>query len=91
MSVNIKEASLQNIRDALAGAFSLNVIHEPAILWLNKYGLLIDKFNGSSFQQKTLKYMLKRNQRIWGIAETPLFILKAISLLDSKLKYFSVN
>jgi len=71
MSVNIKEASLQNIRDALAGAFSLNVIHEPAILWLNKYGLLIDKFNGSSFQQKLLSICSRGIKEFGGLRKLP--------------------
>lgn len=41
---NFKEAKLISIRDALAGAFLLNVVHEPASVELFKYGLLKPKY-----------------------------------------------
>jgi hypothetical protein len=40
ISINLKKANLETIRNALAGAFLLNVIHEPAALQLFDYGLL---------------------------------------------------
>jgi hypothetical protein len=43
-SKNFKEAKLKTVRDALAGAFLLNVIHEPASLRLFDYGLLKPKY-----------------------------------------------
>ena len=40
LGVNFKEANLKNTLNALAGAFLLNVTHEPSILRLFKYGVL---------------------------------------------------
>ena len=40
VSLNIEKANLKNTRDALAGAFLLNVIHEPAFRRLFKLGIL---------------------------------------------------
>lgn len=40
VGLNIKKANLKNARDALAGAFLLNVIHVPAALRLFKYHIL---------------------------------------------------
>jgi len=73
VSFTLKDANLKNTWDALASAFLLNVIHEPAILRLNKYGMLKSKY-GDTFLQKTLEVMLMKKQKIWGILETPLFI-----------------
>jgi hypothetical protein len=41
---NFKEAKLKTIRDALAGAFLLNVVHEPAALRLFDHGMLKPKY-----------------------------------------------
>jgi hypothetical protein len=41
---NFKEAKLKTVRDALAGAFLLNVVHEPSALRLFSYGLLKPKY-----------------------------------------------
>jgi hypothetical protein len=43
-SLNFKKANLKNVRDALAGAFLLNVVHKPAILRLFKYGVAKSKY-----------------------------------------------
>jgi hypothetical protein len=43
-SENFIEAKIITIRDALAGAFLLNVIHEPASLRLSDYGLVKPKY-----------------------------------------------
>lgn len=43
-SDNFKEANLKNVRDTLAGAFLLNVIHIPAALRLFNYGLFKQKY-----------------------------------------------
>jgi hypothetical protein len=45
-----KEATLETVRDALAGAFLLNVIHKPARKRLFDYGLLTPKYQqGTTF------------------------------------------
>jgi hypothetical protein len=41
---NFKEAKLTFVKDALAGAFLLNVVHKPASVELFKYGLLKPKY-----------------------------------------------
>jgi hypothetical protein len=42
--LNFKKANLENVRDALAGAFLLNVVHKPAILRLYEYGVAKSKY-----------------------------------------------
>ncbi len=44
VSISLKKANLQNVRDALAGAFLLNVIHAPSSRRLFKYGLIKPKY-----------------------------------------------
>jgi len=58
----------------LAGAFLLNVIHEPAILRLAKFGLLKSKLVRSAMRTDTIKKLLKNKQRIWAFIETPIFL-----------------
>ena len=48
---NFKEAKLKTVRDALSGAFLLNVIHEPAANRLATYGLLKAKYAPKGFGQ----------------------------------------
>lgn len=48
---NFKEAKLKTVRDALAGAFLLNVIHKPAAERLFQYGLLKEKYLRIGFEQ----------------------------------------
>lgn len=43
-SQNFKMATLKTARDALAGAFLLNVVHKPAILRLFEYGIAKSKY-----------------------------------------------
>jgi hypothetical protein len=87
VGINIREANLKNTRDALAGAFLLNVIHKPAILRLNDYGVLkwppepIEGEFAGVFDhalvrvpRHTLEEMLESNQDLWAFVETPLFI-----------------
>jgi hypothetical protein len=45
-----EKATLKQTRDALAGAFLLNVIHEPASLRLFDYGLLKPKYGQEGFE-----------------------------------------
>ena len=44
ISANLSKATLNAVRDALAGAFLLNVVHEPSALRLFDYGLLKPKY-----------------------------------------------
>lgn len=48
LSDNLKEASLRNPVDALAGAFLLNVRHIPALIRLYRFGLIKMQWNGES-------------------------------------------
>ena len=41
---SFSKANLKNVRDALAGAFLLNVIFEPSISRLDKHGIVKDKY-----------------------------------------------
>jgi len=45
-----EKVTLRQTRDALAGAFLLNVIYEPASLRLLKYGLLKPKYRPEGFE-----------------------------------------
>jgi hypothetical protein len=59
---NFKEAKLKTVRDALAGAFLLNVIHEPSADRLFKYGLLKEKYLPKGFGQMHDKFRGKEVQ-----------------------------
>jgi len=73
VGVNIKDANLQTTLNALAGAFLLNVIHTPAILRLNDYGILKCHI-GAIIPRKLLERKLREKQKVLGFVETPLFI-----------------
>lgn len=44
-SVNFTKANFKNVRDALAGAFLINLVHKPAILRLYEYGIAKNKYH----------------------------------------------
>jgi len=82
-----EQATLGVTRDALAGAFLLNVIHDPAILRLNDYGILkwppqpLELMDAEFFEHSlirmprfNLEEMLEQRQSLWCFVETPLFI-----------------
>jgi len=82
-----EQATLRVTRDALAGAFLLNVIHDPAILRLNGFGILkwppqpLESIDTEFYEhslirmpQFALEEMLEQNQSLWCFVETPLFI-----------------
>ena len=71
VGVNIKEASLQTVRDALAGAFLLNVIHIPGAIRLRKYGVLKEKSEIPDWQ---FEERIKRHEKVRAEVTTPLFI-----------------
>ena len=73
LSVNLKKANLRNVRDALAGAFILNVVHIPSLFRLNEYELLKPKFGANKFTKADLE-ALTNNSKPWGTVETNLFI-----------------
>jgi len=101
-SEDFKQANLKTVRDALAGAFLLNVIHEPAALQLFDYGLLKPIYpQGESFVEpiydtfrgrkpfKTRPANCKPIEDAFTI-ETPLFsfnYLEAKKLLEAHGKY----
>jgi len=77
---NIKEANLKNARDAVAGAFLLNVIHVPAALRLFKYGIL--KVGAHyEFQRiyipptpQMVENWIESKRKFEGSVSTPIFI-----------------
>lgn len=80
---NIEKANLKNTRDALAGAFLINVIHEPAVLRLYDYNVLnflvpsrnIRKKDGAmQVPRHILEEFLSKKQKFYGETETPLFV-----------------
>lgn len=91
-SENFKKATLKTVRDALAGAFLLNVLHHPAADRLADYGLLKPKYRPRGFGQMHEKFRGKEMQPVSCspsntenpyIIETELFIYdyeKPISL-----------
>jgi len=87
VGINIKEASLKNARDALAGAFLLNVRHIPSGVRLYEHGVLKtgyiewrivagglhpDPFNPESVR----KILEKKEIESPFFVETPVFIYK---------------
>jgi len=79
-SENFEKANLQNTRDALAGAFLLNIIHTPAYIRLIEYRIVtpdppIGRFTlGKGWQDNVMEFV-KKDKRI-GLVETPLFSYK---------------
>jgi len=80
---NIKKANLRNTRDALAGAFLLNVVHEPAVLRLHDYHVLRVRYAENEFGKSTRdsgfardqirKILFENNQKYAFVVETPVF------------------
>ena len=52
-------ANLMTARDALAGAFLLNVAHKPAAVRLSEYNLLIGKHNSHPIKLQLAEYYFK--------------------------------
>jgi hypothetical protein len=85
VSVNIEKATLRNARDALAGAFLLNVVHIPSASRMFKYGLIEPNpevaenvTKGTVFKfyitrEEKLKEFYKKHKRFLGVVNTPLF------------------
>lgn len=84
VSLNIEKANLKNTRDALAGAFLLNVIHEPAFRRLFELGILKLESKGGTGIIAAESYVnpsifeqdIKRGINTPYFVETPLFIYK---------------
>jgi hypothetical protein len=79
-SDNFGKATLQNTRDALAGAFLLNVIHTPAYIRLLEYRVVTPQATGTGAAVYTLNEGWKEKIKDWikkgkryGFVETPLF------------------
>jgi len=77
VGVNITEANLQNTRDAMAGAFLLNIFHTPGYLRLLEYRIVRRKDEGffrlkSGWKEKMKEWINK--ERRFGVLETQLFI-----------------
>ena len=73
VSFNIKEANLRNTRDALAGAFLLNVVHFPSIERLCKHKLIKSDFRPNVVVCQTLMEQLEKKRDYWAHIETPIF------------------
>ena len=84
VSLNIEKANLKNTRDALAGAFLLNVIHEPAFRRLFEFGILkLESYGGigtiareSWVSPEYLEQDIRKGISTPYFVETPLFIYK---------------
>ena len=81
-----KEAKLKTVRDALAGAFLLNVIFEPSTNRLEKYGIVKDKYQLVGHKKERIfskrKFMDIQHTHVPDsnncIIETPLFIYEYV-------------
>ena len=71
-SENFQKANLKNGRDALAGAFSLNVVHEPVLVRFTEHRLLLDRWKYLPITLYQLETYLK-NSRPECIIETEVF------------------
>ena len=77
---NFEKANLKNIRDALAGAFLLNIFHTPAYIRLIEYRVVKPEPGAGrvvytlkpGWQEKTREWINKGKR--FGFIETPLFI-----------------
>ncbi len=83
ITTNLTKANLRNVRDALAGAFLLNVIFEPATYRLFKYGLVKQKYQTDGYEKiPTFVRGMSREPKYEAFSgcineyliETPLFI-----------------
>ena len=79
---NFNEAKLKTTKDALAGAFLLNVIHDPSADRLARYKLLRAKYAPRGFEQRHDKFRGRSMQPVFVsdlssvdgyIIETPIF------------------
>jgi hypothetical protein len=76
-SDDFQKATLRTTRNALAGAFLLNVIHIPSATRLAEFGLVKSKFTAEplgSEDRKVFRSNLEKRKKYWGFIETPLFI-----------------
>jgi len=83
VAFNLRDATLQNTRDALAGAFLLNVLHKPAKIRFLNLGALrvvvrrradsVYKMTPEDFQNVVEKYA-KDDPTILAYIETSLFV-----------------
>lgn len=81
---NFKQANLKAVKDALAGAFLLNVVYEPATVRLAKYGLVKLKYYSVDHCGEKLTFLRGNCKNYKGlveperafdcIVETPLFV-----------------
>jgi hypothetical protein len=77
-SENFEKANLKNIRDILAGAFLLNIVHVPAYLRLIEYGVVKSgytmkvSFTLNTGWQERVKELIRKNKSLGNI-ETALF------------------
>jgi len=69
---NFRLANLETAKDALAGAFLLNVVHKPAVFRLNQYGLLKGKYGLPRLDKFSLEDSLK-NSKPPVVIETEVF------------------
>lgn len=82
LSENLEKANLRNVRDALAGAFLLNIIHTPVYIRLVEQGIVKPKPTGSPIAINVFivskewgeKFKAKGSEaKKIGAVETPLF------------------
>ena len=80
-SDNFEQANLQNTRDALAGAFVLNIIHTPAYIRLIRDRIVKPQRTGAGVftlgtkWEESVKRFVREDRRI-GVIETSLFVFE---------------
>lgn len=81
-SENFDKANLQNVRDALAGAFLLNVIHTPSYVWLMECRVITPRIKSKAIGVNAFmiskdwisKFKAKgASAKKYGVIETSLF------------------
>lgn len=89
VGINYRKATLQNVRNALAGAFLLNAIHIPSAVRLARSGIVKPCYENIHIYNKlyigpvplVIEDWLKKERGFWGFVETPLFICNLEELL----------
>ena len=95
-SKNFKKATYKTARDALAGAFLLNVIHEPAIIRLYEYGIAKENYKPrineygleETIGKEGLKHYLKEGMTPSIYVETVLFVFKFESVDNNSIEKY---
>jgi hypothetical protein len=95
---SFRQANLQNVRNALSGAFLLNAIHIPSAVRLVELGILKPTLTAQEsygvlpeerkfrITPEIVEDWLRKTRGFWGIVETPLFIYNLEELIQTSVK-----